>query len=183
MHRSAWCAFTATSVALLANEKRSLLLQRWGQHPRAFLPATRGKKPFQPGLVTGSRPSARTSHWKISRKPLRALVPLIPSLQRLPNTEELVTILFQISIFPYAAFLYLIWTRNHTFSTITKIGFTYLLVFVFATIIAGVVALRVYHEKLANVDYLHGTAEMLLTMTNICILLGLKEGPTDTQEK
>jgi hypothetical protein len=116
-----------------------------------------------------------------AREPLRALVPLLPSLGRLPSVDEAVTIIFQVSIFPYAGFLYLLWRRNRDFSTITKIGFSYLLVFVLATIIAGIVALRTYHEKLANVDYLHGTAEMLLTMTNICILMGLKDLASDKQ--
>jgi hypothetical protein len=106
---------------------------------------------------------------------LLALVPMLPSLDRLPSADELVTFLFQVSIIPYAGFLYVLWTRERTLTTITKIGLSYLLVFVLGTIVAGVIALRVYHEKLANVDYLHGTAEMLLTMTNICILMGVKD--------
>lgn len=55
-------------------------------------------------------------------------------------------------------------------------GFYFLLVFVFATIPAGIYAKQVYGTSLANVDYLHGSAEALLTVTNLLIVLGLRQG-------
>lgn len=97
---------------------------------------------------------------------------------------------------------------------LTFFGFAFLLVFVFATIPAGIygallrdaplallrradaqppkqlrvsrlrraapdsvahVAAKVHYEtSLANVDWLHGTAESLLTVTNVIIVLGLR---------
>jgi len=45
---------------------------------------------------------------------------------------------------------------------VAKWGFTYLLVFVFGTIIASIAAKIRYGEVLSNVDYLHGTAESAL---------------------
>lgn len=80
-------------------------------------------------------------------------------------------------------------------------GFAFLLVFVFATIPAGIygatasrarrlrrgraaslnaaaaapAAKKMYGTSLANVDWLHGGAESLLTITNILIVLGLRQ--------
>ena len=33
-----------------------------------------------------------------------------------------------------------------------------------------------YHTSLANVDWLHGSAESMLTITNLFIVLGLRQG-------
>lgn len=54
-------------------------------------------------------------------------------------------------------------------------GFQLLLAFVFATIPAGIYAKLQYHDILANVDWLHGTAESLLTITNLFIVFGMRE--------
>lgn len=40
----------------------------------------------------------------------------------------------------------------------------------------------VYHTSLANVDYLHGSAEFLLTLTNLFIVLGLRQGIRQVEE-
>ena len=58
---------------------------------------------------------------------------------------------------------------------LSKFGFAFLLVFVGATIPAGIYAKSHYGTSLANVDWLHGTAESLLTITNVLIVLGLRE--------
>lgn len=57
---------------------------------------------------------------------------------------------------------------------LTSFGFAFLLVFVFATIPAGIYAKQHYDTSLANVDWLHGSAESLLTVTNTLIVLGLR---------
>ena len=49
-----------------------------------------------------------------------------------------------------------------------------MLVFVFATIPAGIYAKVQYHDILANIDWLHGTAESFLTITNLLIILGFR---------
>ena len=51
-----------------------------------------------------------------------------------------------------------------------KFGFAYLLLFVLGTIPSGIVTKSVYGETLANVDWLHGGAEALLTVTNVLIV-------------
>lgn len=48
-------------------------------------------------------------------------------------------------------------------------GFYFLLVFVGATIPAGIYCKTVYGTSLANVDWIHGSAESLLTVTNLLL--------------
>ncbi len=105
--------------------------------------------------------------------------------------------IFAFSIFPYAGFLYCltksgktppialggtgigcgapvcctVHTRitTTTTTTTTTTGFYFLLAFVFATIPAGIYAKQAYGTTLANVDWLHGSAESLLTVTNLLV--------------
>ena len=79
--------------------------------------------------------------------------------------------LFAISLFPYLGFLWFI-TRSGQMPRLALIGFYMTLVFVGVTIPAGIYAQVVYHEALANVDWLHGGAEVFLTLSNILIVLG-----------
>lgn len=81
-------------------------------------------------------------------------------------------ILFGASLFPYLAFLWFI-TRSGFLSKLSLIGFYGTLVFVAITIPAGILAENYYHTNLANVDWLHGSAELFLTLSNIILVLGL----------
>jgi len=81
---------------------------------------------------------------------------------------------FAASLFPYLAFLYFLHSSGKT-PKVTLFGFYFLLAFVFATIPAGIYAKVHYGTNLANVDWLHGTAESLLTITNLLIVLGLRK--------
>ncbi|KAG7673434.1 hypothetical protein NADE_004883 [Nannochloris sp. 'desiccata'] len=65
----------------------------------------------------------------------------------------------------------------------TLFGFYFLLVFVFATIPAGIYAKKVYETSLANVDYLHGSAEFLLTLTNLFIVMGLRKAIREAESE
>ena len=79
--------------------------------------------------------------------------------------------LFSLSLFPYLAFLYYL-TKGRKASNAPNVmvgGFYFLLVFVFATIPAGIYAKTQYGTSLSNVDWLHGTAESFLTITNLLI--------------
>ncbi len=49
------------------------------------------------------------------------------------------------------------------------------LVFVGVTIPAGIYSKIAYGKSLANVDWLHGSAEFFLTLSNILIVLGFRE--------
>lgn len=79
--------------------------------------------------------------------------------------------LFGASLFPYLGFLWFA-TRSRQFPRLALIGFYVLLIFVLVTIPAGIYAQRVYGESLANVDWLHGSAEAFLTLSNILVALG-----------
>lgn len=83
--------------------------------------------------------------------------------------------MFAFSLFPYIAFLYFL-TRSGKAPPMALAGFYFLLVFVGATIPAGIYAKLHYGTSLANVDWLHGSAESLLTITNLLIVLGMRQG-------
>lgn len=79
--------------------------------------------------------------------------------------------LFALSLFPYLGFLWFI-TRSGQMPRLALFGFYGTLVFVAVTIPAGIYAKVHYGETLANVDWLHGGAEVFLTLSNILIVLG-----------
>jgi len=83
-------------------------------------------------------------------------------------------ILFAISLFPYLGFLWFL-TRSGKTPKLALFGFYFLLVFVAVTIPAGIYAKIHYNESLANVDWLHGSAESLLTVSNILVVLGFRQ--------
>ena len=82
--------------------------------------------------------------------------------------------LFAISLFPYLGFLWFM-TRSGKTPRLALIGFYVLLIFVVVTIPAGIYAKVHYNEPLANVDWLHGSAEMFLTLSNILVVLGFRQ--------
>jgi heme A synthase len=88
--------------------------------------------------------------------------------------------LFAVSLFPYLGFLWFLWRSNQSPKLVT-LGFALLLVFVAVTIPAGIYAKVVYHDELANVDWLHGSAESFLTMSNIVVVLGLYRAIRETE--
>ncbi|XP_020223512.1 uncharacterized protein LOC109805742 [Cajanus cajan] len=91
------------------------------------------------------------------------------------DSQSIASQLFAFSLFPYIGFLYFI-TKSKTAPNLTLFGFYFLLAFVGATIPAGIYAKVHYGTSLSNVDWLHGGAESLLTLTNLFIVLGLREG-------
>jgi len=82
--------------------------------------------------------------------------------------------LFAVSLFPYLGFLWFI-TRSGKTPQLALIGFYVLLVFVAVTIPAGIYAKVAFGEQLANVDWLHGSAEFFLTLSNILVVLGFRQ--------
>ncbi|KAL6848911.1 hypothetical protein ACP4OV_021494 [Aristida adscensionis] len=83
------------------------------------------------------------------------------------DSQSVASQLFAASLFPYLGFLYFM-TRSKTAPGLTLFGFYFLLAFVGATTKVH------YGTSLSNVDWLHGTAESLLTLTNLFIVLGLR---------
>ncbi|CAN0840997.1 hypothetical protein LINGRAHAP2_LOCUS3046, partial [Linum grandiflorum] len=85
------------------------------------------------------------------------------------DSQSIAYQLFALSLLPYIGFLYFI-TKSKTAPPLTLFGFYFLLVFVGAT------KKLQYGTSLSNVDWLHGGVESLLTLTNLFIVLGLRQG-------
>ena len=90
------------------------------------------------------------------------------------NSSDIASSLFAASLLPYLALLYFLARKETKTPTLANFGFQFLLVFVTATIPAGIIAKNEYHTILANEDTLHGLAESLLTITNLLIIFGFR---------
>lgn len=101
---------------------------------------------------------------------------LLPVDPWAPNidSQSIASQLFAFSLFPYLGFLYYI-TKSKSTPKLTLFGFYFLLAFVGATIPAGIYAKVHYGTSLSNVDWLHGGAESLLTLSNLFVVLGLRQ--------
>lgn len=82
--------------------------------------------------------------------------------------------LFAVSLFPYLGFLWFL-TKSKQTPKLALIGFYVLLIFVAVTIPAGIYAKQAFGEELANVDWLHGSAELFLSLSNILVVLGFRQ--------
>lgn len=82
--------------------------------------------------------------------------------------------LFAVSLFPYLGFLWFL-TRSPRTPRLALVGFYMTLVFVAVTIPAGIYAQVHYGKQLADVDWLHGSAEFFLTLSNILVVLGFRQ--------
>ncbi|MBW4680858.1 MAG: DUF3593 domain-containing protein [Microcoleus vaginatus WJT46-NPBG5] len=89
--------------------------------------------------------------------------------------------LFAVSLFPYLGFLWFV-TRSGQMPRLALIGFYMTLVFVGVTIPAGIYAKVAYNESLANIDWLHGAAEVFLTLSNILVVLGFRQAVLDSRQ-
>ena len=83
--------------------------------------------------------------------------------------QNLAGVFFQASLLPYLLFLYFLSFRANRISDLGNFGFQFILLFVLSTIPAGIISKVVYGTSLANVDFLHGGAETLLTVANVLI--------------
>jgi hypothetical protein len=86
--------------------------------------------------------------------------------------------LFALSLIPYLGFLWFL-VRSKQSPRLVIVGFCCTLVFVAVTIPAGLYAKTQYGEALANVDWLHGSAESFLTLANILIVMGFRQAILD----
>ena len=91
------------------------------------------------------------------------------------GSKQLAGGFFQASLLPYLIFLYLLAYRGNRIPFVGNFGFQYLLLFVAMTIAAGIVAKASYGYSLADVDWLHGLSESLLTVSNLLIVFGFNE--------
>ncbi|MGL4503980.1 MAG: DUF3593 domain-containing protein [Planktothrix sp.] len=88
--------------------------------------------------------------------------------------------LFAVSLFPYLGFLWFL-TRSGQMPRLALMGFYGTLVFVAVTIPAAIYAKVAYGESLANIDWLHGGAEVFLTLANILLVLGFRQAIIEKQ--
>ena len=88
--------------------------------------------------------------------------------------SNLAGIFFQASLLPYLGFLYFLSFRANRIPALGNFGFQFVLVFVMSTIPSGILARATYGTSLANVDWLHGGAELLLTAANILLVSVLR---------
>jgi len=84
--------------------------------------------------------------------------------------QNLAGIFFQASLLPYLLFLYFLSFRANRISDLGNFGFQFVLLFVLSTIPSGIITKSTYGQSLANTDWLHGGAELLLTMANVFIV-------------
>lgn len=84
--------------------------------------------------------------------------------------QNLAGIFFQASLLPYLLFLYFLSFRANRIPALGNFGFQFVLLFVMSTIPTGIIARATYGTSLANVDWLHGGAETLLTVANVLIV-------------
>lgn len=83
--------------------------------------------------------------------------------------------LFGASLFPYLAFLYFLSREETECPKGVTVGFASLLLFVFLTIPAAITAKLQYGVSLADSDWLHGSAESLLTVTNLVTVVAFRQ--------
>ncbi len=91
---------------------------------------------------------------------------LIEKLGLVDNTS-----LFAASIIPYSIFLFYLF-KIRSVNKFVKTGFSLTVLFVFITILVSIFALNYYNKSLVEVDFLHGSAELFLTLSDFIILLG-----------
>ncbi len=84
------------------------------------------------------------------------------------------TSLFAVSIIPYAIFLFYLY-KIKSVNNFVKIGFSLTVLFVFITIVMSIFALNFYDKTLVEVDFLHGSAEFFLTLSDFVILYGFMQ--------
>jgi hypothetical protein len=89
-------------------------------------------------------------------------------------SPDLASSIFSLSLPSYLLMLFFLSRPQANTPKLANFGFQFLLVFVFATIPAGIYAKTHYHDILANVDWLHGLAESFLTITNLLIIAGFR---------
>ena len=84
--------------------------------------------------------------------------------------QNLAGIFFQASLLPYLIFLYFLGYKGNRTPALGNFGFQFLLLFVLSTIPSGIISKGNFGVTLADCDWLHGTAELLLTVTNVLIV-------------
>jgi hypothetical protein len=91
------------------------------------------------------------------------------------TAEALAGPLFGASLFPYLAFLYFLNVEENECPKGVTVGFATCLLFVLLTIPAAIATQVLYGVSLADSDWLHGSAESLLTVTNLVTVVAFRQ--------
>lgn len=109
----------------------------------------------------------------------------------LPNEsikDTIINGIFQLSSLIYLLFLvsllFLYRKDKAVFSKLTIFGFWFVIVFVSITLVCIYYAIVVHgHQTLTHDDFLHGFAESFLTISNLMIVLGIRQKTREAQKK
>ncbi|KAL7546152.1 hypothetical protein ACHAWF_009492 [Thalassiosira exigua] len=91
------------------------------------------------------------------------------------SAERLAGPFFGASLFPYLGFLFFLDVPENEAPKGVTVGFATCLLFVFLTIPAAIGAKVWYDVSLADSDWLHGSAESLLTITNLVTVVAFRQ--------
>jgi len=119
--------------------------------------------------ISSPRPPSSLNSFDLS-----AIVETLSSITP-AQAEEISGPIFGVSLFPYLGFLYFLKKPSSQTPPGVIIAFTSLLSFVFLTIPAAILAKVKFDAGLADVDWLHGSAESLLTVTNLITVLAFRQ--------
>ena len=186
---------TVSSVASFNIMRRtSLLLLFTFSITEAFLPSTLTHSLVHQANDKLSKKRSGVNHptMAMSASDIVSVATLLPNIQDLvppevvsqPNwaagigreeAEALAGPFFGASLLPYLAFLYFLDVKENKTPKGITVGFATCLLFVFLTIPAAIGAQVWYGVSLADSDWLHGSAESLLTITNLVTVVAFRQ--------
>ena len=150
-------------------------------HPRSYYRETPSKLPPR-NVAMGALP-AETLSLMDKAADLPSLLPpqttsflgqLSLSMDK-DTAEALAGPFFGASLFPYLVFLYFLSRKENECPKGVTVGFVTLLFFVFLTIPGAIAAKVLYGASLADCDWIHGSAESLLTITNLVTVIAFRQ--------
>lgn len=160
---------TATSLLLLMVEAACAFVPQSLRQSRAASTPLRMLDPTSV-MDTASSVLANTNNVNIDPTMILDTASSSNLLAFTDQGQNLAGIFFQASLLPYLLFVYFLQFKSNRLSDLGNFGFQFVLLFVASTIPSGIISKSVYGQSLANVDWLHGGAEALLTISNILIV-------------
>eukprot|EP00438_Fugacium_kawagutii_P009312 Skav234530 [mRNA] locus=scaffold2556:149566:151429:- [translate_table: standard] len=169
--RSSWLLRASAIVLVLALGHLSLSFCGSTQIHRHFLFGERLQRnqPDQPDLQSAT---SRHALEGVDFADVAGATSLLTSFS--DQAGNINGVLFQASLPAYLVFLYFLNYKKNNTPPLVFFGFAFLLAFVLLTIPAGIISKGTFSVILADSDWLHGSAESLLTCTNILIVLGFR---------
>jgi hypothetical protein len=185
-------ALTAALAATMAPISVSAFLPNH-HHPLMRSPPKYFQNCEKPGLNNEKASSVLINQQRGSTK-LNMAIDFLPTTETLSfiegfnlsidksAAETLAGPLFGASLFPYLAFLFFLSRDENECPKGVTVGFASCLSFVFGTIPAAIAAQIFFGVSLADSDWLHGSAELLLTVTNLITVMAFRQA-LDAKEK